>query len=85
MDNETKQPTESNPPEHVAMCKGGVAFKQPSVFKGEVAFLTFDIEGKKVGELWGTGGKLSFTGDAEASAKIFFEHVIELNRIHLDT
>lgn len=85
MDNENKQPTVSNPLEHVVMCEGTLAFEQPSVFKGEIAFLTFDVEGKKVGELWGTGGKLSFTGDVDASAKIFFEQVIELNRKHLDT
>jgi len=55
-------------------------FKVPSVFKGEVALLTFSSEGKKIGELWGTGGKLSFTGDAEASAKIFFDEVIRLHQ-----
>ena len=85
MDNKNEQTTVSNPLEHVVMCEGAFSFKQPSVFKGEVAFLTFDVEGKKVGQLWGTGGKLSFTGDVDASAKIFFEQVIELNRVHLDT
>jgi hypothetical protein len=80
-----EKPTVSNPLEHVVMSESIIAFEAPSVFKGEVAFLTFDIEGKKIGELWGTGGKLSFTGDVEASAKVFFDKVVELNRIYLNT
>jgi hypothetical protein len=59
-------------------------FKRPSVFNGEVPFMTFTDNGKTIGELWGTNGKLSFTGDVDASAKIFFEHVIECNRMHLE-
>lgn len=55
-------------------------FKLPSVFKGEVAFLTFSVEGKEIGKLWAKGGKLSFEGDCEKSAKIFFDEVIQKNR-----
>ena len=83
MDNE--KPTDSNPLERVAMCGSVLSFEVPSVFKGEIPFMTFYVEGKKVGELWGTGGELSFTGDIDASAKIFFEHVIQLNRDYIST
>ena len=55
---------------------------QPSVYDGEVPFLTFDVDGKVVGKLWGVGGVLSFEGDADESARIFFESVIEMN-LHL--
>ena len=56
---------------------------QLSVFKGEVAFLTLTVDNPdggnpiEVGKLWGTGGKLSFEGDVEESARIFFDAVIE--------
>ena len=61
-----------------------VEFKQPSAFNGEVALLTFSVEGKVVGKLWGTEGVLSFDGDCEESAKVFFDQVIELNRKRLE-
>ncbi len=54
-----------------------ITIQSPSVFKGEIPFLTFTIDdGTVVGKLWGTGGKLSFEGDCEKSAEIFFEQVI---------
>lgn len=71
------------PMTHPSKELGTAIFKQPSVFNGEVAIVTFHVKDKKVGELWGTGGKLSFTGDADASAKVFFDNVIELNRVRL--
>ena len=58
-------------------------FKSPSVYKGEIPLLTFGVNnpdsGKsiEVGKLWGIGGKLSFEGNADESAKLFFEHVIK--------
>ena len=58
-----------------------------SVFKGEVPFITFtndNGEGVIVGRLWGTGGKFSFEGNVDESARIFFEQVIELNRKMLE-
>jgi len=67
-----------------------ITFKNHSVFKGEIPFLTFAVDGidggppVEVGKLWGTGGKLSFEGDLEKSAEIFFEQVIELNRAKLE-
>ena len=69
----------------IAIAVSGHNFTQPSVFKGEVAFLTLfvtDDDGNTVtiGELWGKDGKLSFTGDADKSAQVFFDRVIELNR-----
>ena len=66
--------------EQLRVSTQGVTWKVNSVYKGELAFMTFTIEGKTVGELWGTGGVLSFTGDYEASAKVFFDNVIELHR-----
>lgn len=52
-----------------------------SIFDGDVPFLTFFTpESTVAGKLWGRGGVLSFEGNAEESAKIFFEHVIQLNR-----
>lgn len=62
-----------------------ISVKQTPVFDGETPFIMFhvvDEEGKDkiIGKLWGTGGRLSFEGDAEASAKVFFDEVIELNR-----
>ncbi len=59
-------------------------FTASEVFKGKVAFMSFHIGDKSVGELWGTGGQLSFTGDCAASAKLFFDEVIELNRKALE-
>ncbi len=59
---------------------GPRTLKVLSVFNGEIPFITFSVEGQDVGKLWGTGGILSFEGDCEESAKIFFEQVIKLNR-----
>lgn len=58
-------------------------FKQPSALKGEVPLLTLVAENATVGKLWATGGVLSFEGNAEESAKVFFDHVIKLNSEHL--
>lgn len=57
----------------------------PNIFKGEVPFLTFVVSDEKneqinVGNLWATDGKLSFEGEVEESAKIFFDHVIKLSK-----
>ena len=45
------------------------------IFRGEVPFLTLnlnDAEGNPVpvGKLWGKGGKFSFTGDVDESARM---------------
>lgn len=50
------------------------------VFDGEVAYLEFHgPDGIRIGALWGKGGKLSFEGNAEASAQLFFDHMIHLH------
>ena len=58
--------------------------KIPSVFDGDVPFMTFhtQVDGKNVecGKLWGKGGVLSFEGDVDESARVFFDNVIERNR-----
>jgi hypothetical protein len=54
--------------------------KMPSVFDGEIPFMTFYVDAVECGRLWGKGGVLSFEGDAEESAKVFFDQVIERNR-----
>lgn len=59
--------------------------KVPSVFDGDVPFLTFNVEdgnggSRVVGKLWGRGGVLSFEGDADESAMVFFRELIERNR-----
>lgn len=68
------------------LCPG---IEPPSVYKGEVPFLTFTVENENatpplftveesvVGKLWGKGGKLSFTGNAEESAKVFLDVIIK--------
>ncbi len=58
------------------------------VFEGVEPFLTFyandgNGENIKIGKLWGTGGKLSFEGNAEKSAEIFFNGIIDEYRKHL--
>jgi hypothetical protein len=59
-------------------------WKVPSVYKGDIPFLTFHSDnpdgGRDLGKLWATGGKLSFEGDIEQSAKVFFDQVIARNR-----
>lgn len=68
------------------LCITGVLqLKMPSVFDGDIPFLELFVEdpicGQKIiGKLWGKGGVLTFEGDAEESAKVFFEHVIQRNR-----
>lgn len=57
-----------------------ITLDQPSIFKGEIPFLTFTVGGKKIGKLWATGGVLSFEGDCEKSAELFFEEIIEKNK-----
>lgn len=54
------------------------------VSKGEAPFLTFNDNGKNIGELWVKNGQLVFKGDVEESAKVFFDHVIQLNRRFLE-
>ena len=71
------------PNERIVM-PDAIKFSLPSVFKGDVPFLTFCVESNVVGKLWGTGGVLSFEGDVEESAKIFFDKVIELNKERLE-
>lgn len=61
-----------------------ISLSTSSILKGEIPFITFSIEGQDVGKLWGKDGVLSFEGDCEESAKIFFEQVIELNRAYLE-
>ncbi len=61
----------------------------PSVFKGEVPLVEFHIQNEKgenipAGKLWGIGGVLSFEGDCEESAKVFFDQIIQLNRSFLE-
>jgi hypothetical protein len=59
-------------------------WKVPSVYKGDIPFLTFHSDNpdgdRDLGKLWATGGKLSFEGDIEQSAKVFFDQVIAHNR-----
>ena len=59
----------------------------PSVFDGDIPFMTFYINetGPSVecGRLWGKGGVLSFEGNAEESAKVFFEQVIQRNHEYI--
>lgn len=60
----------------------GSVLNIPSVFKGETPFMTFSVTDENnityvVGELWGKGGKLSFEGHVEESAKIFINSVIK--------
>ncbi len=57
----------------------------PSVFKGEAPFITFYDEDKVIGKIWGIDGVLSFEGDCDESAKLFFEQVIQLNRKYLES
>lgn len=75
----------SNP--SVAMMIGGnapgidIKLTNPShVFKGETPVVTFcvnrDGANVVVGKLWGTGGILSFEGDVQESAQVFFDEVI---------
>lgn len=90
MTNTNETPSSAIPIKPVVMCSDITALKLPSIFKGDIAFLTFIVTDdggnpKEVGKLWGTGGVLSFDGDADASAKVFFDNVIELNRARLDT
>lgn len=62
---------------------------QPSVFDGDIPFLTFFVyddqknEQVETGKLWATGGQLSFEGNADASAKVFFDSLIAHNREEL--
>lgn len=58
-----------------------VVFHQHSIYNGDITFLTFSIDTpqgdrREVGRLWGTGGVLSFEGDMEESASIFFDKVV---------
>ncbi len=57
--------------------------KIPSIFDGDIPFVKFscEAEGKSTecGRLWAKGGVLRFEGDADESAKIFFEQVIRRN------
>ena len=56
-----------------------------SVYKGEVAIVAlYGDDGELLGELWGTGGVLSFTGNAEESARVFFEQVVRCNMEYLE-
>lgn len=61
--------------------------KMPSVFDGDVPILTFSVDKGRsnvvCGKLWGKGGVLSFDGNAEESAKVFFDRVIQLNRDYI--
>ena len=52
-----------------------------AIFQGDIPFLTLsldDADGNPVpiGKLWGKGGTLSFTGDVDESARIFFEEIM---------
>lgn len=58
---------------------GPISVHEPSVFRGDVPFLSFHVGEKVIGKLWGTGGRLSFEGDADESAKVFFDNVVKLN------
>ena len=57
--------------------------KIPSVFDGDIPFVKFSCEADdktiECGRLWAKGGVLRFEGDADESAKIFFEQVIRHN------
>ena len=50
-------------------------------YQPSIAF--FDIDGIKVGELKTVDGALTFIGDTDASAKVFFGQVIERNSIRI--
>ena len=55
--------------------------KIPSVFDGDIPFISFRTEnGVTVGKLMGKGGILSFEGNCDESAKLFFDGVIKLNQ-----
>jgi hypothetical protein len=61
--------------------KEAAMFKHNSVFDGDVPFITFSTDGgRECGKLWGRGGVLSFEGNADESAQVFFDKVVQLNR-----
>jgi len=47
-------------------------------------FLSFNLNGEKIGTLDYTDGKLEFTGKVAESAKMFFDYVQTLSATHLD-
>jgi uncharacterized small protein (DUF1192 family) len=48
----------------------------------EPQHMAFTANGEEVGRMF-FENPLRFEGDAEASAKVFFEHVVKFNNIHI--
>ncbi len=64
-------------PQHVVSAKDSksITTSKNTILNGGFAFCTFRVDGKIIGKLWAKDGILSFEGDTEESAKVFFDAV----------
>lgn len=60
-------------PSDVLRINNGTVGNNPNV-----PLMTFMQDGEVIGKLWAKDGQLSFEGDADASAQVFFDEVIRL-------
>lgn len=51
--------------------------EQKSVLAGETPFISFDVDGQNVGNLWCKGGVFSFDGSVDLSGKAFFSEITQ--------